>query len=104
MLEFTRPVLSLLIGLVLAVYGIVHIVMRFPAPSVFDAFFANLPHAAAVLLFLVGVAAVIGGIVMLAAGVRGINGRLREIRRAYGGQSVRPREHEDDQEGWYGSR
>ena len=104
MLEFTRPVLSLLVGLALAIYGIVHIVMRFPAPSVFDAFFANLPHAMAVLLFMIGIAVVIGGLILLVAGVRGIRGRLREIRRAYGGPKVGPQQYDDDPDGWYGSR
>ena len=103
MLEFTRPILSLLIGLVLAVYGVVHVVMRFPAPSVFEAFIVNLPHVMAVLLFLIGITAVIGGLIMLAAGVRGLRGRFREIRQAYGRPTVKPRQYEEDPDGWYGS-
>ena len=103
MLEFARPILSLMIGLALAVYGVVHIVMRFPAPSVFEAFIVNLPHVMAVLLFLIGIAAVIGGLIILTAGVRGLRGRLREINQTYGRPAARPRHYEEDPDAWYGS-
>ena len=43
-------------------------------------------------LFLIGIAAVIGGLIMLTTGVRGIRGRLQEIRQTYGGQPARPRQ------------
>jgi len=103
MLEFTRPALSLLVGLVLAVYGIVHLVVRFPAPSVFEAFISNLPHVVAVALFQIGIAAVLGGLIMLTTGVRGIRGRLQEIQQTYGGQPASPRQRyeEEDPDGWY---
>ena len=84
MLLFLQPLLSAFLGLGLMLYGLFHSFTGFPEGDVITAFWRSLPQVMTVLLFLLGVVAAIGGLVLLFSGIRGMRRRLREIRFSYG--------------------
>ena len=82
MIQFLRPLLSTLVGLALLGYGLLHVVTHYPGATVFTALWASLPA----LVFMLGVTALIAGLVLLVLGIKGIRQRYREIDRAYSGR------------------
>ena len=75
MLHLIQPILSLLIGLAMTLYGIVHAVTRFPGPDAFASLVANLPAVTSVLMFVLGLLAFVAGIVLLIVGIRNLRRR-----------------------------
>lgn len=88
MLHFLQPAASLFIGLALSVYGLFQSLLHAPSAHAFQAAARALPDAVAVLVFGLGIAAIVVGLVLLVSGIRGVRNRTREINRAYG-----PRHH-----------
>ena len=85
MLRFIQPGVVTLIGVALVVYGCVHIANQFPQTEVFYAAWQSLPHVWTILIFLLGLVAVIVGIALAVTGVRGVSRRLTEISQVFGG-------------------
>lgn len=98
MLHFFQPAGTLFIGLALSVYGLIQSLLYRPPSASFQATAEAMPEAVAVLLFVLGLTAIIVGIVLLISGVRGVRKRAREIDRAYGTprRPARRAEYEDD--------
>ena len=104
MIQFIQPLLSAIVGLMLAIYGVVHTITRYPGASSFAQFWASLPGVMAVAVFFIGVVAVIAGVLLLVSGFRGVRRRWRQIQVAYGRRRPDARDmHDDDPDGWYGS-
>lgn len=101
MLNFIQPAGTVFIGLAMFVYGTVQALLHRPPASSFQAAAQAMPDAIAVLVFALGIAAVVVGIVLLVSGIRGVRSRTREINRAYGPSHRRPRrdDYDDDWDG-----
>lgn len=98
MSHLIQPVTTLLIGIAMAVYGLVHAITQFPDPAAFSSLVANLPAFSAVLLFALGLLALIAGVVLTVIGVRNLRRRWRRF-----GQLVRHVESQpqyQDDDGW----
>lgn len=96
MLQFLQPAATLFIGFAMFAYGVVQAVLHRPSPSAFSTAVAALPDAVAVLIFILGLAAILTGIFLLVTGVRGVRSRTREINHAYGPRNLPrndPRNH-----------
>lgn len=91
MLHFLQPAATLFIGLALSVYGLIQAFLHAPPVTAFQTAAKAMPDAMAVLVFGFGVTAIIAGIFLLISGVRGVRSRYRDIDRAYGPRSSRPR-------------
>ena len=81
MLQLIQPLISALIGFLLAVFGLVHTVRSYPGGRVFARLWQALPSVGAVCLFLVGVLAVVAGLTLLYYGVRRTRRRWRFLHR-----------------------
>ena len=84
MLQFLAPAGTVCIGLAMFAYGLVQSLLHSPPAASFQATAQAMPHAVAVFLFALGIAAVVVGIVLLVSGIRGVRNRTRDISRAYG--------------------
>jgi hypothetical protein len=80
MTSIFRSVVSLLLGLALAAYGLVHTLTRYPAPAVFDRLADDLPGIGAVLVFALGVAATLGGVLVVVLSIRRLRRGWRHLR------------------------
>ena len=96
MTRFFQPVLSVTLGLALSVYGVIHAARHLPGAHQLHAFWSALPSMAAVLVFLLGVAAVATGLVLLSTGVHGLKRRITQVKRIYGDRD----EPFDEEEGY----
>lgn len=105
MLQFLQPAGTVFIGLAMFVYGLVQSLLHRPPASSFAAAAQAMPDAIAVIVFALGIAAVVVGIVLLVSGIKGVRSRTREINRAYGPRnhpSRRSHRDEYDDDGWDG--
>ncbi len=96
MSQLLQAFLSVLIGVAMAIYGIVHAVTQFPSPVAFASLADNMPAVIAVLLFLLGLVAFIAGIVITILGARNLRRRwyrFNQIARHAGVQQY-------DDDGW----
>lgn len=100
MFQFLYPIVNLLVGLALSVYGLIHAATHVPAGTQMQMFYAAIPSFGAVLVFLLGVVAVGGGLSLLATGVQGLKKRKRQISRIYR-TSPEPYAEDDDERGYY---
>jgi len=98
MTQFAYPILNLLVGLALSVYGLIHSATHVPAASQLNVFWSAMPSLFAVLIFVLGVFAVIGGLTLLTNGIQGLKKRKRQLSRIYA-PSPEPFE-EDEEEGY----
>jgi hypothetical protein len=80
MTSIFRSAVSLLLGLALAAYGLVHTMTRYPPPAVFDRLAGDLPSLAAVLVFALGVAATLGGVLVVVLSLRRLRRGWRHLR------------------------
>lgn len=98
MMQFLQPAATLFIGLALFVYGLVHSLLHRPSFVSFQAAAQAMPDAVAVLVFALGIAAIVVGIVLLISGIKGLRSRTREINRTYGARHLPSgrNEYEDD--------
>ncbi len=69
MLQLVQPILSTVIGLMLAIYGLVHSFTYYPGGGVFAQLWASLPSIGSMLVFLIGVLALVAGLVLLYLGL-----------------------------------
>ncbi len=83
MFHFIQPVLSLLIGLALSLYGLIHSSTHYPGTQSLNQLWQSLPAIVAVLIFTLGLLAVTSGLGLVLAGVHGLRKRYRQIDRAY---------------------
>ena len=98
MFQFIYPIVNLLVGFALAVYGLIHAATHIPAGSQMQMFYAAIPSFGAVLIFLVGVLAVAGGLGLFTNGVQGLKKRKRQLSRIY---RTSPEPFEEDEEEGY---
>ena len=101
MTQFAYPILNLLVGLALSVYGLIHSATHVPASNQLHVFWSAMPSLAAVLIFLLGVIAVCGGLSLLANGMQGLKKRKRQISRIYGRTVSEPYDEDDEERGYY---
>ena len=80
MTSIFRSAISLLLGVALAAYGLVHAVTRFPAPAVFDRLADDLPSLGAVFVFVLGIAATFVGILVVVLLIRRLRRGWRHLR------------------------
>lgn len=95
MTQFAQPLLSLIIGIALAIYGSLHATNHIPPAGAIHAFWAAMPGLTAVIIFLLGVVAVISGLWLITSGAQGLRRRQRQITRIYG-RHEEPYEDEQD--------
>jgi|GEM_PF-1887842 len=99
MLAFLHPLGSLFTGIALAAFGAFYSVLRHPPASAFQVLAQAMPDAIAVIIFGIGITAIVVGIALLVSGIRGVRSRTREINRAYGSDPRhRRRSHRDEYE------
>jgi len=75
-------VLSLLLGLALAAYGLVHSLTRYPNPTAIAMLTDSLPAIGLVVLFALGVIATLAGVTLLYTSVRRLRFAWRHLKRA----------------------
>ena len=97
MSHLIQPVTTLLIGIAMTIYGIVHAITQFPDPHAFSNLVAHLPALMSVLMFALGLIAFAAGIVLVVLGVRNMRRRWRRF-----GQIARHVESQPgyDDDGW----
>ncbi len=83
MIAFLQPLISLLIGIALSIYGLSHSSTHYPGNANFHALWQSLPALSSVFIFLLGLAAVACGLGLVLTGVQGLRKRYRQIDRAY---------------------
>lgn len=97
MFQFIQPAITLAVGLAMFAYGLIQSLLHRPSSSTFSTAVAALPDAMAVLIFILGLAAIVTGVILLVTGIRGIRGRAREINRTYGSPRRRRPPHDRDE-------
>jgi uncharacterized BrkB/YihY/UPF0761 family membrane protein len=100
MTQFIYPIVNLMVGLALSIYGLIHSATHVPGADQLHIFYTAIPSLGSVLIFLLGVIAVGGGLSLLATGVQGLKKRKRQINRIYR-TSPEPYEDEEDERGYY---
>lgn len=96
MTRIVQPTLSLLIGLAMAVYGLIHAATHLPAGEHIRTLWASMPAAGAVGLFLLGLVAVITGVAMIVTSEQALRRRVRQVDRALGAGHVADHERDPD--------
>lgn len=96
MLTFLQPAGTVFIGLAMLAYGLIQSTLHSPPASSFQVAAQAMPEAIAVLVFALGIAAVVVGLVLLVTGIKGVRSRTREISRAYSSPHRRSRHDEYD--------
>lgn len=100
MTQFIYPIVNLLVGLALSIYGLIHSATHVPAADQLRMFYSAIPSVGSVMIFMLGVLAVGGGLSFLATGVQGLKKRKRQISRIYR-TSPEPYDGEEDERGYY---
>ncbi len=100
MIPFLQPLLSLLIGLALSLYGLVHSSHYYPGQANLYRLWQSLPALSSVIVFALGVAAVAIGLAMVMVAIQGLRKRYRQISHAYS----EPRRHQYDEDDTYGAQ
>ncbi len=98
MTQLFYPFVNFLVGLALAVYGLIHSATHVPGSDQLHVFYAALPSVGAVMIFFLGVIAVAGGLSMLANGVHGLRKRRRQLNRIY---RTAPEPYDEDDQDYY---
>ncbi len=80
MWHLLQPIASLLVGLFLGAFGLIHSFRSFPGMLGFNAFVQSLPAISGVLLFAVGLIAIACGLALLITGFRSMQKRMTELR------------------------
>jgi len=84
MIPFVESILSLLLGVALAVIGLIHSLSRYPGPGPFQQLAADASALGAVLLFAIGIVAALGGLAVLIFSIRRLRFRWRYLRQLTG--------------------
>ena len=106
MTSIVQSLVSVLLGLALAAYGLVHTVTRYPDPVVFAQVASDLPTLGAVLMFGLGVVATAAGISVLVLSLRRLRRSWRHLRAVTNSRAVSAtRGYGDEAEGpeWAGA-
>lgn len=74
-------ILSILIGLVLSAYGLLHTISGYPGTDVFSRIMADLPTLVAVLTFVLAILATAIGLIVLIVSLRRLRRRWLQVRR-----------------------
>ena len=80
MISLFRSITGLVLGLALAIYGIVHICLHYPGSAPFSALASNLPALSAVLLFVLGLLAITAGVAVTVASSRRLSRQWRQLK------------------------
>ena len=100
MFYLLRSIASLFVGVAMTVYGLVHSVTRFPGGDAFAALAANMPAVTSVLVFVLGIAAVVAGIVLIVIGIKQTRRRWRRFNQVARHVEDRPSCEADDDGEW----
>lgn len=100
MTQLIQPITTLLIGIALTLYGIVHAIVQFPDPVAFTSLIANLPAVTAVLIFILGLVAFAAGIVLIVLGIRNTRRRWRRFGQIARHMGDSTRYDHDNGDGW----
>ena len=87
MIPIVESIFSLLLGLALAVFGLIQTLSRYPGPGPFEQLAADATALNAVLLFAVGLIAALGGLAVLIFSIRRLRFRWRYLRHLTGHRS-----------------
>ena len=100
-----QSLVSILLGLALTIYGLVHTVTRYPDPVVFAEVASNLPTFAAVVMFVLGIVATVVGVLVLVLSVRRLRRGWRHLRVITGSRGLSAgRTYDDpDEREWAGA-
>lgn len=96
MTRFLQPVLSLFVGFALLLYGLIHSANHYPDAEHLRVLWQSMPSLIACVVFMLGVAAVVSGLVLLTSGVRGLRLRYRQIQQAYSERRSQDYDEESD--------
>ncbi len=83
MFAFIQPLVSLLIGVALSLYGLIHSSTHYPGAGLLYQLWQSMPALTAVFIFTLGLLAVVCGLTLVLSGVHGLRKRYRQIDRAY---------------------
>jgi hypothetical protein len=75
MLQFIQPVVTLALGLALSVYGLTHSAHHYPGTTGFYALWQSLPALSSVLVFGLGIVAVLSGLALVMTAAQGLRQR-----------------------------
>ncbi len=75
--------MSALIDFALAIYGLFHTANHIPASATFQALWSALPSVGSVLVFLLGVIAVVIGLWLITHGIQNVCRRIRTVNRIF---------------------
>ena len=87
MIPIVESIFSLLLGLALAVFGLIQTLSRYPGPAPFEQLAADATALGAVLFFAIGLLAAIGGVAVLIFSMRRLRLRWRYLRQLDGRRS-----------------
>lgn len=99
MFQLIQPIASLFVGVAMTIYGIGHVITKWPSGEVIATLVANMPVVTTVLVFLLGIVALAAGIVLMVLGIKNMRRRWREFNQIANHVGTRP-QYDDDQEGW----
>lgn len=97
MLHVFAPLLNTLLGILLALFGVIHTLATYPGGAAFASLWASLPTLGSVGFFALGLVAVIVGLILLYRGIERSRRRWRQVRSAVDRPPGR-REIEDEDE------
>jgi len=87
MIPIVESIFYLLLGLALAVFGLIQTLSRYPGPVAFEQLAADATALGAVLLFAIGLIAALGGVAVLLLSIRRLRFRWQYLRQLSGSRS-----------------
>jgi len=96
MLEFLQPMLTVLIGAALSIFGLIHSLRLAPAPSTWHGVAAAAPQLVAVMVFIGCLAIAVAGIALLVTALRSVRRRFGLLRRVRWEAETRSASRYDD--------
>lgn len=99
MLQILQPLASLFVGFAMTIYGIGHVITKWPSGEVIATLIANMPMVTAVLVFLLGIIALAAGIVLIVLGTKNMRRRWREFNQIANHVGARV-QYDDDHDEW----
>lgn len=94
-------VFASVMGVVLALFGVIHSVSRYPGAQVFGQLMTSLPALGSVLFFALGILAAVAGLVMLVLSQRRLRHRWRYLRAVTSRRDLSPMDEEREWNGAY---
>lgn len=105
MFQLLQPVVTLILGLALSVYGLTHSAQHYPGYTGFYALWQSLPALSSILVFGLGIVAVLSGLALVLTAAQGLRQRYRQLDHALHlpGRARHEQDYDEDERG-YGYR